>query len=201
MAAVQGDGNDVDFEIAGPEANYRLNIHDIFDNWDSFKDRMEDWSVAGRFSWKKQRQDRQRAHYTCKNAPVTGCQWEVYAWKYRELEHIHLTRLTSVHNCAGVAAYDSKIPNTQRWLLRIVPTLKYVTKETTVQEIVDAVSIAFHHTINSKAAYRVRTELIQNRKEHQLQQYERIPQYIQRLKSANHNLYYNLATTLDDEGI
>lgn len=86
---------------AALQRSYRVNNNSFFDTWDEFLNQMEDWSVAEKFMYLRNKMDPSRAHFVCAHQTRTQSPWEVYVWKHREFGYIHITRLNTTHNCAG----------------------------------------------------------------------------------------------------
>lgn len=87
--------------------------------------------------------------------------------------------------------------NTSRWLLKIVPTLEFITKAVTPKQIVFLIHVAWDCTVNDQAVKRVKEKLIHGRRVHQVAQYKLIPHYLQRLQNANLTTIIDLVPDID----
>lgn len=76
----------------------------------------------------------------------------------------------------------------------MVPQHLFVTRATSVCEIIDCLRIDYNVHVNNEAARITRATLVRDRAEHQHAQFKRIPAYLRLLYSKNPYLYTDLHT-------
>jgi hypothetical protein len=154
-----------------------------FNSWEDLRDAVEDWAIRDQFEFQTLKKDKSRASYACCHKH-SGCQWQLMA-SYNDDRKIEIKKLDRDHSCAGLAVRNGNTANQQSWLRRVVPNNLFVTRATTPQEIIDSIRMHHAQTPSYKAAWLARQSLINDRREHQVQQFQQIPAYIAQLKKAN----------------
>jgi hypothetical protein len=151
----------------------------IFPTWCAFRAQIEDWAVAEHFGFQTFKKDRGRASYRCRDR-ADGCNWMLYAAASTinhdgDRENIRITSIDGRHTCAGTNQTPRDIHNTQSWLRRTVPKHLFVTRDTTVREIIESIQMHYDVRVSNEAARITRAALINNRKSYQSEQFKKIP--------------------------
>ena len=167
-----------------------------FYSWEEFRTALEDWSIQDQFQFDVVKKDTKRARYRCQHHK-SGCNWQLYVSFNPNLE-LQIKTLNARHTCAGIDAASSAPPQ-QSWLRRVIPTHLFITKTTKVQDIIDCVRMHYSQTVPYRTAQRVKAFLIKDRRENQIQQFQKIPHYLQLLKDKNSEIQVNLQLGLEEE--
>jgi len=115
--------------------------------------------------------------------------WRLYA-SYNDDGEIEVKRVHAQPSCAGMGYGGSVVG--QDWLQRVIPNHLFLTKVTKVQEIVDCIPMEYQHKITYEADHVLKMNLIQDRRELQLQQFQQMPTYVSALQQARPDIYINL---------
>lgn len=89
------------------------------------------------------------------------------------------------HICVGAGHSIREVCNTQGWLRSAVPKHLVVTRSTRTREIIESMQMHYNVAVNQQAARLARAALINDRLEHQAQQFRQIPAYLARLRESN----------------
>ena len=169
-----------------------LSIGQIFLNWNEFQNALEDWAIQDQFQFNVVRKDKKRAQYKCQHSK-SGCQWRLFI-SYNSTLELEIKTLTNKHSCAGMGLSTSSThaANQQSWLRRIIPLHLLVTKTTKVQEIIDCIRMQYGQTTSYRAALNAKSFLLNDKLEDQIQQFQRIPQYLTLLQKYHPDIYTDL---------
>ena len=173
--------------------NTPIVIGEVMRDWSILKEKLEGWAVGDHFAFKVKHKDQRRADYVCR---MEGCSWRVYASKNQAGE-IEVKILSERHTCIGRQITPRETYNTQSWLRRIVPQHLFVTRDTTIREILESIQLAYGVSVNREAARLARASLINDRVEHQQQQFFQLPAYLALLRSKNPWIHTALHTIVD----
>lgn len=74
-----------------------------------------------------------------------------------------------------------------------------VTKTTKIQDIIDRIRLHYSQAIPYKTAQRLKTALVKDRRENQIHQFQKIPNYLNLLKSNNSEIQVDLQLGTEDD--
>ena len=136
--------------------------------------------------------DKERANYICKQEKE-GCPFRVYATLDKKSGQIEIRKINFEHLCVGASSSDSRSSaNTQSWILRIVPELKYIYIRTTPNDIIGTVLKHKQVRINCKVAQQCRSALLRDCLEYHRTQFRYLPKYLAAVKDINPTVYSHL---------
>lgn len=173
-------------------------VNELFRDWSVLRSQIEEWAVKDRFAFKVRIKDSQRVDYICR---TPECQWRVFASHNRNKE-IQLKILNERHICIGRASTIREVHNSQSWLWRNVPEHLFVTRDTTTRQIIDILQLNYGVTVNTEAARLARASLVNDRIEHQQEQFLKIPAYLELLRQRNpwiHTLLHTVGSEHNPE--
>jgi len=169
-------------------------IGEVMRDWSILKERLEGWAVDDHFAFRVKHKDQRRADYVCR---MEGCSWRVYASKNQGGE-IEVKILSERDTCIGRQKPPRETYNTQLWLRRAVPHHLFVTRDTTIREILKSIRLAYGVSVNREAARLACASLINDRIEHQQQQFCQLPAYLALLRSKTPWIHTALHTIVDN---
>lgn len=181
-------------ESQSPSTSYPISIGSIFRDWSDLKLVIEEWAITAQFAFRVRLKDYNRADYVCRIPE--SCSWRVFASRNQDSK-IQVKIIQPRHNCIGRGDTPREVHNSQAWLRRTVPKHLFVTRQTTTREITDILRIQYGVKVNTEAARLAKASLLNDRIEHQQQQYHQIPEYLQLLHSKAPGLHSSLYTIPD----
>jgi len=92
-----------------------------------------------------------------------------------------------------------EVHNSQSWLQRKVTEHLFVTRNTTTRQIIDMFQLNYRVTVNIEAARLARASLVNDRIEHQQEQFRKIPAYLELLQQRNPWIHTSLHSTIGSE--
>lgn len=167
-----------------------LEVGQFFASFDVLRTVIQDWSIRDKFTFRTRLRDRQRVDYCC-HARNEGCFWRVFATT-KEEGIIQIQKIDYQHSWLGAALPTPTTANSQSWLLRIIPQLLIVTRETTVQDIINPIRLHHHEQIYYQAAHETKSRLLQTHSKEQARQFECIPAYLAAIIAQSPFIYTNL---------
>jgi hypothetical protein len=91
----------------------------------------------------------------------SDCPFHVRAYFCHKRECVVVGTLKAEHTCSGIVQGAKRAPaSKQSWLQRILPETITITKDTTPQQIIDAVQAKFQQTIRYEAAIRAKKQVL-----------------------------------------
>ena len=163
---------------------------------------LQEWSIIEKFSTRVTHKDKQRVDYRCHtykqqndgSSESSSCPFRVYATKQKDSDNVEVRIVETEHTCLGVRAPKRDAANSQEWLIRVVPKLLTVSKDTTPHQIIDVVRYALGQLVNYQAALHCRNALANAGAAAYAYQFFYLPAYIDALKQQSPYCYTNLTT-------
>ena len=162
MGSPSGSSSRVDL-ARPPPVQYSTIQKDLhFEELSQFKKAVADWAVGAGFNVMTKKSDkyvllptinygiersqnshgdRQRAVFVC---AVKSCPFRVYASWHKKEKCFIVGPVEDKHTCVGVGPIPRRVTaSTQRWLLRVLPTVMVVNKSTKPEAIIEAIGLKF----------------------------------------------------------
>ena len=179
-----------------------------FASFEFLKHALQEWSIIEKFSTRVAHKDKQRVDYRChtykeqnkqqnntgSSSESSSCPFRVYATKQKDSDNVEVRIVETEHTCLGVRAPKRDAANSQEWLIRVVPKLLTVSKDTTPHQIIDVVRHAHGQLVNYQAALHCRNTLANAGAAAHAYQFFYLPAYIDTLKQQSPYCYTNLTT-------
>lgn len=122
-----------------------LSLQQQFPTYGVFKTALADWAVAANFST---RIKKSQAECVVAGCAVKNCPFHIRAIFSAKLDCVVIIVLRGDHNCVGAARIPVAAESRQSWIQRILPETIGVHKDTTPCQIIEAIQLHWHKTIN-----------------------------------------------------
>ena len=123
---------------------------------------------------------------------AVACSFKVYAVVDKREDHVRITSTDLNHACIGVRQASRPAASFIRFLSKELPKLITITRKTSTADIKDIVLGNFSTAISLQQCRRLKMQLTLSNRAHQLESFEPIPSYIERLKAANPGVHAEL---------
>ena len=123
---------------------------------------------------------------------MRDCPFKIYAVVDNEEDQVRLTSTDLTHTCNGAGQAPWPAASYISLLSEELPKLITVTRKTSTADIQDLVLRHFLTAISLQQCRRLKMKLTLTNRAHQLESFELIPSYIERLKAANPGVHAEL---------
>jgi kynurenine formamidase len=170
-----------------------LHLGQQFPTFAAFKQAMQNWVVHGesKFTYHVKKSDRTCCNIVCTHS---DCPFHVYAGYSSVLDCVVISSIEAEHTCVGAGPVVRQQSSQQSWLQRILPETITITKNTMPRDIIDAVTLRHHVTINYEAAKKAKSYALGDDIHQQALQFASLPAYVDAIHAANPNAHTILST-------
>jgi hypothetical protein len=163
-----------------------MSVHEgqEFEDFAAFKRAMLAWAnnPDTQFSYRVKKSDSTRNTMVCAHA---DCPFRISAVRNEDRDCVVVANLMEEHTCTGAGPVIRNPSSRQSWLQQILPTTLPITKDTTPRQIIDAVALHHHVTINYEAAKKAKKSALGDDLIQQAEQFGRLPAYVDALQAAD----------------